>query len=211
VVTGKNYDVFIFPSGATVGLELGSAWTSDTARADALGTQDGIFVKAADHTRLWVGIVRATASGQTEDSQARRFVANYYNPVPRAVESTDGVTRTTTSTTYIQIGLVQVEYLSLGENTVLLTGHTLLQAGQGVVIAVGSSPTTKAAGAVASILLSSTSTVAGLTYLCETAVAGYTPRYFLFRSTDGGNVAASGNAQGFEAPPTTSLVGQLMI
>lgn len=72
----------------------GSVGTGGTwQRADeytarfALGTQDGVYVKSGDPTRLWLGTMRTTVnSGQSEDSRTKRFVANYYNPVPRVVQ-----------------------------------------------------------------------------------------------------------------------------
>jgi len=95
--TDTNYDVFVYDSsGVTVELV---AWSSDTARATALTTQDGIYVKSGDTTRRYVGTFRTTGvSGQTEDSKTKRFVWNYYNRVNRVtevLESTDSWTYST--------------------------------------------------------------------------------------------------------------------
>ncbi len=100
LTNGKNYDVFVFDNAGTLTLELSAAWTTDTARADALALQDGILVKSADHKRLYLGTIRATAAATTEDSGGggvtqvggKRFVWNYYNRVRRALavfDSTD--------------------------------------------------------------------------------------------------------------------------
>lgn len=91
LTSGKNYDVFIYNNAGTLTLELSAAWASNTARTDALTTQDGIYVKGSDATRLWLGTIRATGTTTTEDSGGgsttqvggKRFVWNAYNQVPR--------------------------------------------------------------------------------------------------------------------------------
>jgi hypothetical protein len=82
---GKNYDVFAFNAAGVVTLELSAAWATDSVRTDALTRQDGVFVKFADPTRLYVGTFRATAAGTTEDSTAKRFLWNRYNSATRAL------------------------------------------------------------------------------------------------------------------------------
>lgn len=99
MTSGKNYDVFIFDNSGTLTLTLSAAWTDDVTRADALGTQDGIEVLGSDHTKRWLGTIRASAADQTTDSgepaagtTAKRFVWNRYNQVPRlfrAIEDAD--------------------------------------------------------------------------------------------------------------------------
>jgi len=79
----KNYDVFIYNNAGTLTLELSAAWASDSSRTDALARQDGIWVKEGAATRRWIGTIRASASNQTEDSKAKRFVWNAYNQVQR--------------------------------------------------------------------------------------------------------------------------------
>lgn len=83
LTSGKNYDVFIYDNAGTLTLELSAAWTNDTTRADALTTQDGVYVKSGATTRLYLGTIRASASNQTEDSEKRRFVWNLYNRVTK--------------------------------------------------------------------------------------------------------------------------------
>lgn len=95
VTSGKNHDVFYLHG---TGLVLSSAWTDDTTRADALGTQDGVTVLSSDHTKLWIGTIRASGSNVTEDSAAKRFVWNRYNQARRnmqVLESTDNWSYTT--------------------------------------------------------------------------------------------------------------------
>lgn len=82
ITSGKNYDVFAYDNAGVVALELSAAWTSDTARADALTTQDGILVKSGTITRRYVCTFRTTATTTTEDSARRRFLWNMYNRRP---------------------------------------------------------------------------------------------------------------------------------
>jgi hypothetical protein len=83
LTAGKNYDVFVYDDEGTLTLVLGSAWTNDTTRADALAYQDGVRVLASDHTRRLVGTIRATAATTTEDSVTKRFKLNEAHRVPR--------------------------------------------------------------------------------------------------------------------------------
>lgn len=77
--SGKNYDVFIYDNAGTLTLELSAAWTNDSTRADALTTQDGVYVKSGSTTRRWLGTIRASGTNVTEDSETKRFVWNAYN------------------------------------------------------------------------------------------------------------------------------------
>jgi hypothetical protein len=79
---GRNCDIFLFLSGSTLTLEA-VQWTSDTARAVALALQDGVLVRSGATGRRYLGTIRTTAAGQTEDSVRRRFVFNETHPVPR--------------------------------------------------------------------------------------------------------------------------------
>lgn len=81
--TSTMYDVFVDYTAGVPALEL-VAWSSDTARATALATQDGVYVQTADADSLYVCSFRTTGvSGQTEDSFAKRYIWNYYNRVER--------------------------------------------------------------------------------------------------------------------------------
>lgn len=95
LTSGKPYDVFIYDNAGTLTLEA-LVWTNDTTRATALALQDGILVKSGDATRRYLGTFYTTATGQTEDSYAKRMVWNYYNRVIRPMRRFD----TTDSWTY---------------------------------------------------------------------------------------------------------------
>lgn len=88
--TSTMYDVWVYDNAGVPTLEL-TAWTNDTTRATALTTQNGLYVKTGQVTRLYVGSFRTTGvSGQTEDSLAKRYVWNYYNRVLRPMQVLEG-------------------------------------------------------------------------------------------------------------------------
>lgn len=92
----KNYDVFVDYNGGTPQLVL-VAWTSNTARATALTTQDGILVLTGNTDHLYVGTIRTisttetcdTGGGGTTQVGGKRFIWNYYNRVARQLNVID--------------------------------------------------------------------------------------------------------------------------
>ena len=89
LTSGKNYDVFIYNNSGTLTLELSAAWTSDTARSEALTLTNGIYVKSSANTRRYLGTIRTTSTTTTEDSVSKRFVWNLDNPVDRPIYKTN--------------------------------------------------------------------------------------------------------------------------
>ena len=79
LTSDKNYDVFLYDNAGTLTLELSAAWTSDTARADALAQQDGVDVKSGAATRRHVGTFRTVSTTTIEDSHQKRFLWNAYH------------------------------------------------------------------------------------------------------------------------------------
>ena len=100
--SGSNYDVFLYDNSGTLTLELSAAWTSATARNDALTTQDGVYVKSGATTRRWLGTIRASGSNVTEDSVTKRFVWNAENRVDRPVRRYEGTASWNYSTATIR-------------------------------------------------------------------------------------------------------------
>jgi hypothetical protein len=98
LTSGKAYDVFLYNNAGTLALELSAAWTNDTTRADALTTQDGLYVKSGATTRRWIGTIRATGTTTTELSATKQFVWNAYNRVRRPVERRETAASWTNST-----------------------------------------------------------------------------------------------------------------
>jgi hypothetical protein len=84
LTSNRPYDVFAYNNAGTVTLEV-LAWTSDTARATALAYQDGVLVKSGDASRRYLGTFYATGATTTEDSQANRYLWNYYNRANRTM------------------------------------------------------------------------------------------------------------------------------
>lgn len=91
LTSGKPYDVFCYDNGGVPALEL-LVWTSDTVRATALTTQNGVYVKTGALTRRYLGTFYTTSTTATEDSYANRYLWNYYNravrPMRKAINST---------------------------------------------------------------------------------------------------------------------------
>lgn len=83
VTSGSNYDVFLYDNAGTLTLELSTAWTNATTRADGITTQDNVYVKTGALTRRWLGTLRASGSNVTADAAATRYVWNAYNRVNR--------------------------------------------------------------------------------------------------------------------------------
>lgn len=84
LTAATNYDIFGTISGGVLSLNA-VAWTNDTTRATAITQQDGVDVKSGALTNLLLGTIRIVATGQTEDSQAKRYVSNRYNNEPRSM------------------------------------------------------------------------------------------------------------------------------
>lgn len=88
LTSSRPYDVFLYNNAGTLTLEF-AAWSSATARATALTTQDGVLVKSGDASRRYVGTFYATSAtttawlvaGSTSVS-AKAFIWNYYNRLP---------------------------------------------------------------------------------------------------------------------------------
>lgn len=141
--TNTMYDVFGTNTGGVLGLVL-TAWTNDTTRATALALQDGIYVKSGTTTQRYLGTIRTTAvSGQTEDSQLKRYVWNYYNRVDRPMFATDSTVPSWTYTlsTYRQANANtanQVEAITgVSEDLVEISVHASAVNGAGTYIGTG--------------------------------------------------------------------------
>lgn len=179
LTSGANYDVFIDYNGGSPQIVLSAAWTTDTARADALGTQYDatrqvtLPVKNGTSAYLWVGMIRTTSTTTTEDSGGitgttqvggKRFVWNAYNQVPRAlsvIDTTDSWGYTTN--TIRQAGGVagnKVEYVA-GSASALV---------EATVIA-GVSVFNNSVAAKAGVGVDSTSTFSGLVGLAFSGAA----------------------------------------
>jgi len=123
----KNYDVFIYDNSGTLTLET-LIWTNDTTRSGGgLAFQNGILCKSGALTRRYVGTFRASATDDTEDSYAKRFVWNMYNRVSRPMRVVD----TTNSWTYTTATIRQANG-STANQVALVNGY----AGDGIFVQV---------------------------------------------------------------------------
>lgn len=90
-----NHDVFLYNNSGTLTLET-TQWTNATTRATAITRQDGVYVRSGSTGRLYLGTIRASATGQTIDSVAFRYIWNMYNRIDKDV----AITEATNSWTY---------------------------------------------------------------------------------------------------------------
>jgi hypothetical protein len=128
LVSGKPYDVFCYDNAGTPTLEF-LVWTNDTTRATALVYQDGVLVKSGATTRRYLGTFYTTATTTTEDSEAKRFLWNYYHRARRSLKKHDATaTWTYTTATFRQANAAaanQVEVLcGLAEDSVEVAMHS---------------------------------------------------------------------------------------
>lgn len=113
-LSGTNYDLFVVNDAGTRRLGTGAAWTTNTARAEALARLNGIWTNNASFTfryssvatltvaanrATYVGTFRASANGQTEFSfgglaaggtEAKFYLWNCYNRRPMAATVRNG-------------------------------------------------------------------------------------------------------------------------
>jgi hypothetical protein len=155
VTSGKNYDVFYCYNSGTPALALSAAWTTDTARADALALQDGMPVKSSDHTCLAVGVIRASGSNVVADAVLNRYVWNRFNQLPTdlvAVDTTDSwdygtdTWRQARATAANKVEYVSGESNSLAQCTVTASILQINSSSRGSKVAVGVNSTTVPSG-----------------------------------------------------------------
>ena len=78
----RNQDIFVYDNNGTLTLER-VLWTDDTTRASALAFQDGVYVKASDPTRRYLGTGRTLTLDNCWDTDKYRFLWNYYHRCKR--------------------------------------------------------------------------------------------------------------------------------
>jgi hypothetical protein len=118
--TGKNYDIWCYDNSGTPTLDS-TIWTDDTTRATALTRQNGILVKTGATTHRYLGTIRMSAAGQTEDSDAKRFVINHYNKVKRRLYLPYNTAHTYNSGTWRAWNndtAARLQFITLGEEAI---------------------------------------------------------------------------------------------
>lgn len=140
--TGFNYDLFGYLSSGTLAIER-LVWTNDTTRATTLTLMNGLWTKTGDSTRLYLGTYRTTGAGQTEDSNAKRFVWNNFGRVPRRLMIGDATATWSYSTATWRQARAQTTnqvafVVGLLESQVTVTVNAAAQNGNaGIQIAAG--------------------------------------------------------------------------
>jgi hypothetical protein len=95
---GIPYDVYgYWNNGLVLGLD---PWSGPNARTGNLNLQDGIYVMAVDPTYRFLATIYPTSATTTEDSDAKRFVNNYYNYRLRRLRIADTGTHTYNTTVW---------------------------------------------------------------------------------------------------------------
>lgn len=134
------YDVFCYDNANVPTLEF-TAWSNSTTRATALVYQDGVLVKSGATTRRYLGTFYTTATTTTEDSQAKRFLWNYYHRKERSLlrrESTASWTytlatlRQANNSTANQVDMV----IGVNEDAVRVNLNVLLNNANNIIAAV---------------------------------------------------------------------------
>jgi hypothetical protein len=145
--SGKVFDLFVYNDSGTIRLGSGPAWTSDTARADAVTMTNGIWVNSGTITLRFgsasgnttsvsagnatlVGTFRAIADGQAHirwtgiDATADLIFASIYHPVTYGIFQHDS----TDSWTYGTASWRQKRATATNQINVLspFTGHTVV-------------------------------------------------------------------------------------
>lgn len=150
LTSGKAYDVYYCYNSGTPNLALSAAWTNDTTRSEAQGTQDGFVVKSSDHTCLNVGTIYASGSNVTEDSKANAYVWNRFVQMPHdlgVVETTDSWSYSTVTwrqaraTATNQINYVTGDATTRAEATVVVSWDGASVSGAAIGIGVDSTTT----------------------------------------------------------------------
>lgn len=156
-ITPQVYDIFAVWNGSAVVLEI-VIWTSLTARATALATQNGVLVKTGDPLRRYVGSFYMTSTTTSEDSKLRRLLYNHYNQVVRflsIIESTASWVYATAAYRQTRAtGTNRFEYVTGDPNQstfLRATAQSIFNASTGTVSAcagVGIDSTTANSGAI---------------------------------------------------------------
>lgn len=78
------YDIFVYNNSGTLTL-VAVQWTNSTTRTVSLSVVDGMNVSSLNNTRLYLGTIYMSATGQTQDAQSGRYVWNMYNRVRKSM------------------------------------------------------------------------------------------------------------------------------
>ncbi|MDX2215534.1 MAG: hypothetical protein SFY66_19880 [Oculatellaceae cyanobacterium bins.114] len=169
LAANTNHDIFVWDSGGGNLSLQAIAWTNGTTRATALSLRNGVWVKSGDDRR-YLGTIRTTGSvGQCEDSEAKRFVWNARNRVPRKLFGFDGAVNYTYSGTSFRAtnnnALCRIEIVVglPGEEILYVQGGNGHSSGDGLV-SIGVNSTTIASADLSGNSAQGNATNRNLTY-----------------------------------------------
>lgn len=130
LTAAKVYDVFLHSELGTLTLSLGTAWSSATARAEALETTDGVYHKTGDRRKRWLGILYAAGSSTVYDSPENRHLCNFYNAVQKILYHQVSGTWTSTNSSWVKWNSVDhtVTFVTIPGRLVYLTAKILVYA-----------------------------------------------------------------------------------
>lgn len=110
---GTTYYIYAYMSGSTMTLEA-------SATTHAVDTTTGVEIKSADATRTLVGMARCITGPAWADSAAARLVASWFNRKPTTTAGFYTTTRTTGSTSYVELNSeIRAEFMTWGEQSLL--------------------------------------------------------------------------------------------
>lgn len=129
MTNGKLYDIWLdYNSGAPT-LRASAAWTSSSARNEALAYQDGVLVKSGTPAYRYLGTVYAvTYAGSPggvgpSDTTVYRYVWNYYNRVQKYAINTTASVSNITSGTLVSAGIPAYFVIGYLEDPIYLEGY----------------------------------------------------------------------------------------
>ncbi|MDA1000906.1 MAG: hypothetical protein O2807_10400 [bacterium] len=114
-----TYNIYAYDSSGTMTLEA-------SATAHAVDATTGVRIKSGDATRTLVGKIRTDSSSQFKQTSIDAGVLSYFNRKLARLFGTDTSDRTSTSTTPVAIGALNLAFLSFGDgslNAVYLHAH----------------------------------------------------------------------------------------
>lgn len=85
---GQDYSLYVYPNSGAIAFDTPAAWTN-SATPDSQALQDGIIVKASDHSRRYVGMFKALTSSTTRCDATEAFLANAQMRERFALNATD--------------------------------------------------------------------------------------------------------------------------
>lgn len=124
------YDIFIYHNGNNIVLEKIN-WASNSTRNIPIILNNGIYVSSTNSSKRYIGSIMTTTASTTEDSESRRLVWNYNNPIYKKIYAADSTLHTYTTQSYrpyrnsTNTGTTKAEFINgLSNNTIFLSLHS---------------------------------------------------------------------------------------